>query len=140
MPIQWYQWYISVYTGINSSVKAKMSWIVLVHFMIFHVNSRTNLYLTSSSDSMVLPGYIIPTKAGWRDGWRAWGDGTTDARPVQIAMVFLKEYLNQGSWSGICETGLETIPLENDAWHIMVSHWSRHPMLFAARVTLQGHD
>mmetsp|Transcript_78575 Transcript_78575/g.173413 ORF Transcript_78575/g.173413 Transcript_78575/m.173413 type:complete len:519 (-) Transcript_78575:146-1702(-) len=35
--------------------------------------------------------------------------------PTKIAMVFLKEYLSQGSWSGICETGLETIPLENDA-------------------------
>ena len=42
---------------------------------------------------------------------------------AQIAMVFLKEYLSQGSWSGICETGLETIPLENDAWLGLVS-WS----------------
>lgn len=35
---------------------------------------------------------------------------------VQIAMVFLNEYLSNGAWSGICETGLETMPLENEAW------------------------
>ena len=31
-------------------------------------------------------------------------------------MVFLNEYLSKGAWSGICETGLETMPLENEAW------------------------
>lgn len=35
--------------------------------------------------------------------------------PTKIAMVFLNEYLSNGAWSGICETGLETMPLENDA-------------------------
>lgn len=35
--------------------------------------------------------------------------------PTKIAMVFLNEYLSKGAWSGICETGLETMPLENDA-------------------------
>ena len=35
---------------------------------------------------------------------------------AQIAMVFLNEYLSNGAWSGICETGLETMPLENEAW------------------------
>ena len=40
---------------------------------------------------------------------------------LQIAMVFLKEYLNTGAWSGICETGLETIPLENEAWRMVAA-------------------
>lgn len=36
-------------------------------------------------------------------------------------MVFLNEYFSSGTWSGICETGLETMPLENDAWDQMLN-------------------
>lgn len=35
--------------------------------------------------------------------------------PAKIALLFLNEYLETGSWAGISETGVETMMLENDA-------------------------
>ena len=46
-------------------------------------------------------------------------------RKLEIATIFLNEFLSCGTWSGICETGLETMPLENDAMREYLSMGQR---------------